>query len=389
MPEKILVVDDDLDTLRLVGLMLQRQGYQIIAASNGTQAITIAQAEKPDLILLDVMMPDVDGYEVTRRLRNNPATGSIPIIMFTAKTMVDDKVLGFECGVDDYLTKPTQPRELFAHVKAVLARSKKQPTVSEPAPPPREKGHVVGVMAAKGGLGVSTLAINLGVSLQHRTHQQVIVAEFRPGEGSIGLELGFQNPEGMKRLLQHTTAEISTKEIEAELVTHKSDVHLLLSSYLPSDARELAAGSHYEAIARTLAYMAQYIVLDLGPGINPITDKVLPCCDELIVVMEPIPNSITRTQLLTDELASRGFGEGRVNTVLYNRQRTEMQYSLAQVQKEYKHSIALVFTAAPELTYQAAKANQPLVIQHPDNLTSQQFAKLAENITKHVRIKTY
>ena len=78
MPEKILVVDDDLDTLRLVGLMLQRQGYQIIAASNGTQAIAIAQAEKPDLILLDVMMPDVDGYEVTRRLRSNPVTGRNP-----------------------------------------------------------------------------------------------------------------------------------------------------------------------------------------------------------------------------------------------------------------------------------------------------------------------
>jgi MinD-like ATPase involved in chromosome partitioning or flagellar assembly len=145
--------------------------------------------------------------------------------------------------------------------------------------------------------------------------------------------------------------------------------------------------AHFEAIARILGYLANFIILDLGPGINPIADKVLPICDEIIIVMEPVPNSLTRTHLLTNELASRGFGVNRVNTVLYNRQRTEMQYSLAQVQKEYSHPITLVFTAAPELTYQAAKANQPLVIQHPDNLTSQQFAKLAENITKHVRIK--
>jgi MinD-like ATPase involved in chromosome partitioning or flagellar assembly len=87
-----------------------------------------------------------------------------------------------------------------------------------------------------------------------------------------------------------------------------------------------------------------------------------------------------------EDLAKKGFGEGRVNTVLYNRQRTEMQYSLAQVQMEYRHPISIVFTAAPELVYQCSRANVPLVIQHPDNLTSQQFTKLADNISKHVRI---
>ena len=122
MPEKILVVDDDVDTVRLVGLMLQRQGYQIVAANNGMQALSMAPNEAPDLIILDAMMPDLDGFEVTRRLRALPATKNIPIIMFTAKSQVDDKVSGFEAGVDDYLTKPTQPRELIAHVKAILSR---------------------------------------------------------------------------------------------------------------------------------------------------------------------------------------------------------------------------------------------------------------------------
>ena len=123
MAEKILIIDDDIDTLKLVGLMLERQGYSIAVASNGSLGLTRAASEKPDLILLDVMMPDMDGYEVTRRLRSDPALAHIPIIMFTAKTMVDDKVAGFESGVDDYLTKPAHPAELTAHVKAVLARA--------------------------------------------------------------------------------------------------------------------------------------------------------------------------------------------------------------------------------------------------------------------------
>jgi len=101
MAEKILIIDDDVDTLRLVGLMLQRQGYEISAASNGTQGLTKAFEERPDLILLDVMMPDMDGYEVARRLRKNPATVAIPVLMFTGKTRLDDKVTGFGVGEED------------------------------------------------------------------------------------------------------------------------------------------------------------------------------------------------------------------------------------------------------------------------------------------------
>ncbi len=387
MAEKILIVDDDLDTLRLVGLMLQHQGYRIIAASSGIQAIALSQGDKPDMVLLDIMMPDMDGLEVARKLRSDPATNNIPIIMFTAKTQVDDKVQGFEAGADDYLTKPTQPRELFAHVKAVLARGKKSSAPVVPQAQSKTRGYVTGVMAVKGGLGVSTLVLNLGISLQARSKKDVIVAEFRPGEGSIALDLGYLNPLGLTNLLQQPPEKLSQAMIEGELFLHKSGVRLLLSSYEPGDAKFISAVDHFDAIARYLAYSASHVVIDLGAGLTPLTNRILTHCDELIVVLEPIPNTIIRTQMLIAELAKKGFGEGRVSTVLYNRHRTEMQYSLAQVQMEFSHPISIVFTAAPELIYQSSKSNVPLVIQHPDNLTSQQFAKLADNITKRVRVK--
>jgi CheY-like chemotaxis protein len=386
MSEKILIVDDDLDTLRLVGLMLQHQGYLIVAASSGLQAIALCQSEKPDMVLLDIMMPEMDGYEVAKKLRTDPATSSLPIIMFTAKTQVDDKIQGFEVGADDYLTKPTQPRELFAHVKAVLARGKKSSTQVSVPTQSKSRGYVTGVIAVKGGLGVSTLALNLGISLQTRSKKDVIVAEFRPGQGSMALDLGYLNPEGLPNLLKQSPDKISSENIERELYLHSSGVRFLPSSYDPAYAKFVAAVDHFEAIARYLAYMASHVVIDLGAGLTPIVDRSLTYCDELIILLEPIPNTIIRTLLLVEALTKKGFGEGRVNTVLYNRQRTEMQYSLAQVQMEYHHPISIVFTAAPELVYQSSRANVPLVIQHPDNLTSQQFTKLADNISKHVRI---
>ncbi len=382
MAEKILVVDDDVDTLRLVGLMLQRQGYQIVVASNGAQAISMAPNENPDLIILDVMMPDMDGYEVTRRLRALAVTQNTPIIMFTAKSQVDDKVTGFEAGVDDYLTKPTQPRELIAHVKAILARvNKSRPPAPEPIK--REPGYLIGVLAAKGGMGCSTLATNLAVSLRMRTKNSVVLAELRPGEGTIGLDLGYLQPEGLTRLLRKKPSEITVESVEAELFLHKSDIRLLPASFNPGDAR-LTSPEKIEALCHSLALTANIIVLDLGPAITSVTEKVLPLCNELVVPIESTSQVLTRSDLLICDLAERGFGEGRVNAVLYNRSRSELNMSLVGVQQVFKHPIAVVFTPAPEVIYQAARANIPLVSQQPDHLTSQQFFKLADLVARHI-----
>lgn len=386
MAEKILLVDDDLDTLRLVGLMLQRQGYQIRAASDGPQALAMVESEIPDLVLLDIMMPDMDGYEVARRLRADPRTADIPIIMFTAKAQIDDKVMGFEAGADDYLTKPIQPRELIVHMKAVLARvQKRQTTGEEAADAPLERGYMVGVISVKGGLGVSTVALNLGIALHQEHKKDVIVADFRPGQGTIGLELGYLRSDGLNRLLQRKPTEITSRDIESEIVTHPSGVHLLLSSHHPADARYLCAVANFEAIAVQLVRMAHFIVLDLGPGLSPINEKIINICDGIIVVVEPVPQTLIQSKALIDDLISKGIGEGRIDIILVNRIRSGVQLSWSQVQEQLGRNISVIFTPAPELAYQASEHNLPLIIQQPDSLTSQQFSKLAEKVAQRNR----
>ena len=385
MAEKILVVDDDLDTLRLVGMMLERQGYTIVAASNGNQAITMAQSEHPDLILLDVMMPDIDGVEVTRRLRSDEATRDVPIIMFTAKTQAEDKILGFEAGADDYLTKPTQPRELFAHVKAVLARTAKaRPAApaTQTAAQTNERGHMVGILAVRGGLGVSTLSLNLGVALHEAYNKDVIVSEFRPGKGTISLELGYLRPEGLVHLLQKKPSEIDANTVDSELTSHTSGFRLLLASPQPRDAKYINHIESFEAITRQLVYLAKYIVIDLGTSLTPLAEKVLPLCDEVIIVVEPVPQTLAQTKALLDDLIALGLGAGRINVVVVNRIRSGMQLSWSQVQEQLGRNIAVIFTPAPELAYQASTNNNPMILQQPESLTAQQFAKLAELVAQ-------
>ena len=120
--EKILAVDDEEDILELLRFNLSREGYQVSCASSGEEALRLVQSEIPDLIVLDLMLPGIDGLEVTRRLKNDPITKHIPIVMLTAKGEEADIVAGLELGADNYVTKPFSPRILVARVRAVLRR---------------------------------------------------------------------------------------------------------------------------------------------------------------------------------------------------------------------------------------------------------------------------
>lgn len=373
MPERILIVDDDIDTVRLVGLMLERQGYEILAASNGEQAITSAKREQPDLILLDIMMPDIDGYEVARQLREDHHTTHLPIIMFTAKNQVDDKLQGFEVGADDYLTKPIQPGELLGHIKTVLARS------SHLIIPPskREAGSSTAVLAAKGGLGVTTLALNLGIAIRNAAKKDVILAEFRPGLGSLSLELGYTKKAGLANLLKAKPDEITYNAIEKELVTHGSGIYLLLSSYDPKDAQYMFATRPFEAIARQLTQFKGQVIFDLGAGLTPVAQKVIKYCNSLILVVEPTPHVAFQSKMFIQELRNIGFRDDQIKVVLVNRVTSSVQLSWTQVQDQIGINLAAVFTPAPELAYQASVNKIPIIAHQPDSLTADQFQKLA------------
>lgn len=118
----VLVVDDEKDIADLVDYNLTREGFTVLTADNGWTALEMVKKKRPDMIILDWMMPEMDGLEVCRRLRQNPDTAGIPIIMLTAKSDTVDKVLGLEMGADDYLTKPFHIRELLARIRAVMRR---------------------------------------------------------------------------------------------------------------------------------------------------------------------------------------------------------------------------------------------------------------------------
>jgi two-component system alkaline phosphatase synthesis response regulator PhoP len=130
--DRILVVDDDRDIVRLVRSYLEKAGYEILTAYDGETALQVLKAERPQLLVLDLMLPDRDGWDVARLVRADPHLAATPIIMLTARVEDNDKIVGLEIGADDYITKPFNPREVVARVRALLRRTTLQQDIQPP-----------------------------------------------------------------------------------------------------------------------------------------------------------------------------------------------------------------------------------------------------------------
>ena len=380
MPEKILVVDDDIDSLKLIGLMLQRNGYEVIAANAGNQALARAASDHPDLIILDIMMPDMNGYEVSRRLRRNPETQNIPIIMFTAKTLIDDKVAGFEAGADDYLTKPTHPAELASRVKAILMRS----TTAHP-PTSASKGTTIGVLGAKGGVGTTTLALNIAVA-RLLAGEKPIIADFRLGMGSMGLSIGFGRSTGMADVLTKPVDDIRPRVIDAELAVHQSGLRALLSSARPAETALEYSPDAAMAVVRALRTMGKPAVFDLGSGLSPVTFQLQQEMDQLVIVVDPVLVTLNMARELLQEIDASRPDPNRIHVVVVNRAAASAPPSWTEVEQMLGREIRAVISLASELVSQSLQASVPAVMFQPTAIASSQMIKLAEDLHNRSRM---
>src|SRR5215472_16765292 len=201
MPSRVLIVEDEPDIAGLLAFHLEREGYQVLRSRHGVDALQQVRARRPDLLLLDLMLPGIDGLEICRRLRQDPATASLPIVMLTAKGEEVDRVLGLELGADDYIVKPISPKEVVARVRAVLRRSQ----VSTGAAP----------------IAVGALRIDVG---RHTVHADGAPTALTPKEFDLLRALAEAHGRVLSRevLLDRVWGYTASGEIESRTV----DVHV-------------------------------------------------------------------------------------------------------------------------------------------------------------------
>ena len=311
MAAKILVVDDDPNVQRLLQYTLKQEGYDVIVAPDGAEGFRLWGAEAPDLILLDVMLPKLDGYKVATKIRSEEGNAShVPIIMLTAEQEVEQKVRGLRAGADDYLIKPFHPAELLARMKSLIARF--TPSEALMGRPPM--GRVHAYYGAKGGVGTTTIAINAAIALHRELGRKVVLVDgnLQFGDHRVFLDLGLDR----KSIVDIVSApSIDADLVRQVLVKHDSGVDLLLAPPSPEVA-DLVRHEHLPLIMDVLRGLYDYVIVDIDKRLDDINLAVLDVAETIYVVMTADLSCLKNVRLILETMNHLGYPASKTQLVL-------------------------------------------------------------------------
>lgn len=248
--EKILVVDDEEGVLRLVEIALRREGYEVISTTTGEDGVQMVRTGRPDLVLMDIMMPGIDGYEAVKRIRRLPNGRQIPIVFLSALGQMDEKIRGLRIGGNDYVTKPVHLGELLARVEALLRTE--SPALSQ----------VITLFGSRSGVGVTTLAVNLTVALRNISQKSVLLIDWQRPLGDVTLFLGIRERKVLDRLLPRGD-EVDERVFATALREYLPEVWVLPGATDPASASRMDR----KALSRVLEMAlvrADYVLVDTG-----------------------------------------------------------------------------------------------------------------------------
>lgn len=380
MVGKILTVDDDPMNLQLVIKTLEKEGYEIITATDGIQALKMAEEIQPDVILLDVMMPEMDGFEVCNQLRKSAATANTPIMMLTALNSVEEKIKGFEAGADDYLPKPFSPGELQARVKVLFRRA---------APLQREKeikeGKIIAVFSLRGGTGISSISANLAAGLTQLWADSAVLVDLALNAGQSALMFNIPFRRSWANLAQIPAAEIDEKVVDDVLMEHSSGTIILAASPRP-EQNELIDGEKVIRVLNILSKTYNYIVLDMPHDFQDTTLAGLDMANEILLVLTPDLASVRSTVCALDVFNSLNYNPSKIRIVL---NWTFQRHGLPRkdIENAIKRSIEFVIPFAPDPFITAINLGKPTIIGDPKSPLSGLFEDFSFLLSKETDTK--
>ncbi|HLF27135.1 MAG TPA: response regulator [Anaerolineae bacterium] len=310
MSPRILVVDDSPINIELVQTALKPDGYELQSAPNGVKALALAREFKPDLVVLDVVMPELDGYEVCARLRRDRATANTMVLMLTAQASLTEKVRGFEVGADDYMTKPYEPAELRLRVAALLKR----------AMPPQtgalgRAARQIAVFSLRGGSGVSTFAANLAVALQQLWGEPACLVDMALSAGQAALMLNVPLRRTWADLARTSADEYDWEYVSAHLLAHPLGVKVLAAPLRSADG-ELITPDAARVTLNFLREQFEYVVTDCPHDFQETTLVALDAADAILLLLTPDLAGVRAATMALEVFGSLGYAPEKVHLVI-------------------------------------------------------------------------
>lgn len=359
---RVYVIDDDEQLLRMVGLMLQRGGHSTTLISDPTEGFEQIKADKPDLLVLDVMMPNMSGHDLTRKIRNTEAIADLPILILTARSQDIDRATALESGADSYLSKPVTAKELIAKIDDLLSQTQEE----------KQKRTIQGIIIAlyglRGGVGRTTLAVNLAAALRRQSQQEVCLLDLSVTAGQAVWHMRMKPQSSWLELAQ--ADEITWEAIQEQMMLHPSGLRVLAAPAAPQ-APSLLSAENTLALLEQLRQQTTFIVVDAPGVVNPSLKVTLGESDMALHVLSPEVIAV-QTALQVNEMLDRAGVNIKYRAYLVNQAMSEPQLSPAAIQKGLNSRIAFQIGYDPNqpralaqgvpLTLTSAKSPLPTVV---------------------------
>ncbi|MFQ5578053.1 MAG: response regulator [Anaerolineae bacterium] len=365
----ILVVDDDKDILRLMQVVLQKAGHHVTLAISGPEGLEAVKEGLPNLIIADVMMPEMTGYDFTRRVRSMPNAGDLPIVIFSARFQPVDKQAAIDAGATDYMPKTLPPPEIISRIRELLGEDETPPGGDRP-------GVTLAFFSLRGGVGVTTLAVNVAVTLALSKRTPVGLTDLNPIAGHAGLMLNLRPQRHIYNILQ-SDQPLSETVIKQQLTAHSSGVQLLASPLISPNT----PGNHkIEAVIKHFSAVFTFNLIDMPHTVNATTYNLLPAITRLVMILAPDVPSLQSAAVGLQLLTQRGLKPEQIVPVL-NRNTPAPGLATNIIQKTLRRPLAA------EIPYEinalaAINSGKPLVLHSPKSAAATAIARLAVSLMK-------
>lgn len=369
---KILIIDDEKIYLNMIIHALKEKNYHIETASNGSEGIQKAHSFKPDLIITDVIMPNMNGYEVTTTLRRENNFAHTPILILTAQTDMQAKLEAFEAGADDYLSKPFEPKELIARIEVLFRRTKrvKSTRINE-----KEKARLIAVHSLRGGTGCSSLAINLSLSIYQLWEKPTILLDMAMTAGQVALMLNAPLKRTWTDLARFNAENIDIEAVNSTINQHESGLDFIPAPTLPSDSAPLEEET-LDSILDILGKEFSYIISDLPHDFSPMTLSILDEADIILLLVAPEMASIRAASAALDTYSKLGYPPKKTKLIL-NAVIPRSDLTAKKIEDALSVPITLTIPHIADKFVRAINYGKPFILEYPESALTALFEDLA------------
>jgi pilus assembly protein CpaE len=325
---RIYVIDDDEQLLRMVGLMLERGGHTTTLLNDPLEGLKQVKADKPDLLVLDVMMPDMSGHDIARQIRAHKGLETLPILILTARSQEVDRATALKSGANDYLSKPVTSQELIERVDKLLHAQENRVRP--------EQGILIALYGMRGGVGQTTLAVNLASALRRISQEEVCLVDLSPSGGQAAWHLRLQARSTWADF--PTTNELDWSVLKNRLTIHQSGLRLLAAPLIPQVATE-PSEELTETFLSLLRKEVTFTVVDLPRVFGPTFTTALEMSDIALHVLAADVVSV-QTAVQLERLLNKTGITYRQKSFVLNYVQAEAELPQATVEKALNARVA-------------------------------------------------